>query len=81
MLIAPPALRIADASSTEHLDKVERGYENMDHFTVEFRKESKALRNIDFIQGGVAELIMAALLRPLLRVSLILTFKLYAKFN
>lgn len=81
MLIAPLALRIADASSAEHLDKVERGYENMDHFTVEFRKESKALRCIDFIQGRVAGPVMAAILRPLLRVSVILTFKLYAKFN
>lgn len=76
MLIAPPALRIADASSTEHLDNVERGYENMDHFTVEFRKESKALRSIDFVQGGVAELMTAAVFRLLLRVSVILTFKL-----
>lgn len=45
------ALRIAEASSTAHLDKVEHGYENMDHFKVDFRKESKALRTIDFLQG------------------------------
>lgn len=45
------ALRISDASSTAHLDKVERGYENMDHFNVNFKKEGKALRSIDFIQG------------------------------
>lgn len=49
MLIAP--VRIADASSTAHLDKVEHGYENMDHFSVEFRKERRALGSIDFIQG------------------------------
>lgn len=51
MLIARATLRIADASTTAHLDKVEHGYENMDHFSVEFRKESRALCSIDFIQG------------------------------
>lgn len=51
MLIALCVLRIADASSTAHLDKVERGYENMDHYKVEFKREGKALRSIDFIQG------------------------------
>lgn len=45
------ALRIADASSTAHLDKVERGYENMDHYKVEFARERKALGSLDFIQG------------------------------
>lgn len=53
MLIARAALRIADASTTAHLDKVEHGYENMDHFSVEFRKESRALCSIDFIQGQI----------------------------
>lgn len=37
------------------MDKVERGYENMDHYSVEFKKESKALRTIDFIQGRVGD--------------------------
>ncbi|XP_076617749.1 tripartite motif-containing protein 55b [Chaetodon auriga] len=46
---------IADASSTAHLDKVERGYENMDHYNVEFKKEGKALRSIDFIQDDEDE--------------------------
>lgn len=50
-LIACATLRIADVSTTAHLDKVEHGYENMDHFSVEFRKESRALCSIDFIQG------------------------------
>lgn len=57
MQIAPFALRLAEASSTAHLDKVERGYENMDHYTVDFNKEGKALRSLDFPQG---ELVMAA---------------------
>ena len=47
----PGASRIEDASSTAHLDKVERGYESMDHYKVEFKKEGKALRSINFAQG------------------------------
>lgn len=46
-----PACRITEASSTAHLDKVERGYENMDHYNVNFKREGKALRSIDFIAG------------------------------
>ncbi|XP_036934554.1 tripartite motif-containing protein 55b isoform X1 [Acanthopagrus latus] len=46
----PLLKKIADASSTAHLDKVERSYENMDHYNVEFKKEGRALRSIDFIQ-------------------------------
>ncbi|XP_029005171.1 tripartite motif-containing protein 55b [Betta splendens] len=46
----PLLKKISEASSTAHLDKVERGYENMEHFCVDFRKETKALRSIDFIQ-------------------------------
>lgn len=56
MLIALFALRIAEASSTAHLDKVERGYENMDHYSVDFKRESKALRAIDFIEGERTEI-------------------------
>uniref|UniRef100_A0A3Q1GLY3 Tripartite motif-containing protein 54 n=1 Tax=Acanthochromis polyacanthus TaxID=80966 RepID=A0A3Q1GLY3_9TELE len=61
MLFAPYALRIAEASSTAHLDKVERGYEDMDHYSVNFKKERKALRTIDFdeededAEGGTEE--------------------------
>ncbi|XP_019943135.1 tripartite motif-containing protein 55b isoform X1 [Paralichthys olivaceus] len=46
----PLLKKIAEASSTAHLDKVERGYDNMDHYSVEFKREAKALRSIDFIQ-------------------------------
>ncbi|KAM9333537.1 tripartite motif-containing protein 55b [Pholidichthys leucotaenia] len=42
--------KIAEASSTAHLDKVERGYENMDHYNVNFQRERRALRGIDFEQ-------------------------------
>uniref|UniRef100_A0A8C7H803 Tripartite motif-containing protein 54 n=1 Tax=Oncorhynchus kisutch TaxID=8019 RepID=A0A8C7H803_ONCKI len=34
---------------TSHLDKVELGYEVMDHYTVNSWREGRALRNIDFI--------------------------------
>lgn len=55
-LFLPPVLRITEASSTAHLDKIERGYENMDHYSVNFKKESQALRSIDFIQGDRVEI-------------------------
>ncbi|XP_007554559.1 tripartite motif-containing protein 55b isoform X1 [Poecilia latipinna] len=42
--------KIEDASSTAHLDKVERGYEKMDHYKVDFRRERKALGSLDFIR-------------------------------
>lgn len=51
----PLLIKIAEASSIAHLDKVERGYENMDHFNVEFKKEGKALRSINFIQDDEDE--------------------------
>jgi len=34
-----------------HLEKVERGYENMDHFTANFQPERRAILSIDFIRG------------------------------
>lgn len=61
MQIAPFALRLAEASSTAHLDKIERGYENMDHYTVDFKRQAKALRCLDFLQGKGTELVMAAI--------------------
>ncbi|XP_059182810.1 tripartite motif-containing protein 55-like [Centropristis striata] len=51
----PLLKKLADASSTAHLDKVERGYENMDHYTVDFTKEGKALRSLDFLQDDEDE--------------------------
>lgn len=49
------SLRIAEVSSMAHLNKVEVGYEKMDHYTVDFKKEGKALHCIDFIQGEATE--------------------------
>uniref|UniRef100_A0A673NIF7 Tripartite motif-containing protein 54 n=1 Tax=Sinocyclocheilus rhinocerous TaxID=307959 RepID=A0A673NIF7_9TELE len=39
------------ASKTSHLERVERGYENMDHYSVSFKIEGRALRSIDFARG------------------------------
>ncbi|KAM4718032.1 tripartite motif-containing protein 55b isoform 3-T3 [Anableps anableps] len=47
--------KIEEASSTAHLDKVERGYEKMDHYKVDFRRERKALGSIDFIRDDDEE--------------------------
>ncbi|KAI4893125.1 hypothetical protein NFI96_020640 [Prochilodus magdalenae] len=46
----PFSFRIAESRSTSHLEKLERGYENMDHFTANFQHERKAILNIDFIK-------------------------------
>ncbi|XP_057178290.1 tripartite motif-containing protein 55b isoform X2 [Triplophysa rosa] len=43
--------KIAEASNTSHLEQVERGYESMDHYSVSFKREGRALRNIDFARG------------------------------
>lgn len=51
----PLIKKITEASSIAHLDKVERGYESMDHFSIDFKREHKALRNIDFIQDDENE--------------------------
>nr|XP_015810716.2 tripartite motif-containing protein 55 [Nothobranchius furzeri] len=51
----PLLQKIADASSMSHLDKVERGYEQMNHYSVDFRKERKALRSIDFVRDDEDE--------------------------
>uniref|UniRef100_UPI0037E73523 tripartite motif-containing protein 55b n=1 Tax=Semicossyphus pulcher TaxID=241346 RepID=UPI0037E73523 len=45
----PLLKKIAEASSIAHLDKVERGYEEMDHYKTDFKNEAKALRSINFI--------------------------------
>lgn len=46
---AKPLLqRISESSSSSHLDKLQRGYENMDHFTVNFEKQKRALSTIAF---------------------------------
>uniref|UniRef100_A0A4W6DSD4 Tripartite motif-containing protein 54 n=1 Tax=Lates calcarifer TaxID=8187 RepID=A0A4W6DSD4_LATCA len=65
----PLLKKITEASSTAHLDKVERGYESMDHYTVDFKKEGKALRSIDFIQGERTEIAYGCSVIHLLQLS------------
>ncbi|XP_076732801.1 E3 ubiquitin-protein ligase TRIM63-like [Maylandia zebra] len=49
--MAKPLLqKITEGSDTSHLDKVQHGYENMDHFTANFEHQRRALSDIDFIK-------------------------------
>ncbi|XP_016385656.1 tripartite motif-containing protein 55-like [Sinocyclocheilus rhinocerous] len=53
---AKPLLqKIEEASKTSHLERVERGYENMDHYSVSFKIEGRALRSIDFARDDDEE--------------------------
>ncbi|KAM9321746.1 E3 ubiquitin-protein ligase TRIM63-like isoform 1-T1 [Pholidichthys leucotaenia] len=48
--VKPLLQTIVEGSETSHLDKVQHGYENMDHFTANFERQRKALADIDFIK-------------------------------
>ncbi|XP_066508502.1 E3 ubiquitin-protein ligase TRIM63-like isoform X2 [Hoplias malabaricus] len=50
----PLLQKISEGRNTSHLEKVERGYENMDHFTASFHRERRAILNIDFIKDEEA---------------------------
>ncbi|TRZ02330.1 hypothetical protein DNTS_009723 [Danionella cerebrum] len=53
---AKPLLqKISEALNTSHLERVERGYESMDHYSVNFNREGRALRNIDFTRDDEEE--------------------------
>ncbi|KAJ0012208.1 hypothetical protein NQD34_013183 [Periophthalmus magnuspinnatus] len=41
-------LQVTVGTNTSHLDKLQRGYENMDHFTTNFELQKRALSNIAF---------------------------------
>ncbi|XP_060761918.1 E3 ubiquitin-protein ligase TRIM63-like [Neoarius graeffei] len=46
---AKPLLqKIAEGKNTSYLEKLEHGYENMDHFIASFEHERRAILNIDF---------------------------------
>ncbi|XP_012987575.1 tripartite motif-containing protein 55a isoform X3 [Esox lucius] len=48
---AKPLLqKLIAGTNISHLDKVERGYENMDHYTANFERERRALLSIDFVK-------------------------------
>ncbi|XP_056335513.1 tripartite motif-containing protein 55a [Danio aesculapii] len=48
----PLLQQIAESRNVSHLEKVERGYENMDHFSANFQSERRAILSIDFIKDG-----------------------------
>ncbi|XP_067888022.1 tripartite motif-containing protein 54-like isoform X3 [Heterodontus francisci] len=44
----PLIKKLSEASKISHMEKIERGFENMDHFSAEFTKEERLLKEIDF---------------------------------
>lgn len=44
--------RITEGTNTSHLDKVQHGYEKMDHFTVNVERQRRALVKVDFAKGA-----------------------------
>lgn len=42
---------MSESTNTSHLEKVAHGYESMDHYSVNFKKERRALSAINFITG------------------------------
>ncbi|XP_043114200.1 tripartite motif-containing protein 55a isoform X2 [Puntigrus tetrazona] len=48
----PLLQKIAEGRNVSYLEKVERGYENMDHFTANFSPERRAILSIDFTKDG-----------------------------
>ncbi|KAM4556228.1 E3 ubiquitin-protein ligase TRIM63-like [Fundulus diaphanus] len=48
---AKPLLqRLLQSTDTSHLEKVQPGYENMEHFTVNFEHQRRALADVDFMK-------------------------------
>ncbi|KAM9426899.1 tripartite motif-containing protein 54-like isoform 1-T1 [Salvelinus alpinus] len=48
---AKPLLQnLIAGTNISHLDKVERGYDNMDHYTANFERERRVLLTIDFVK-------------------------------
>ncbi|KAM6214815.1 tripartite motif-containing protein 55 isoform 1-T1 [Rhynchocyon petersi] len=43
--------KISEASKAFQMEKLEHGYENMNHFTVNLNREEKIIREIDFYRG------------------------------
>ncbi|XP_058493862.1 E3 ubiquitin-protein ligase TRIM63-like isoform X2 [Solea solea] len=42
--------KIEEGTNTSQLDKLQRGYEKMDHFTTNFDRQRRALSDIDFVK-------------------------------
>ncbi|XP_023267827.1 E3 ubiquitin-protein ligase TRIM63-like isoform X1 [Seriola lalandi dorsalis] len=47
----PLLQKIVEGTNTSHLDKLQHGYENMEHFTADFDRQRRALSNVDFIRA------------------------------
>nr|XP_045752428.1 tripartite motif-containing protein 55 isoform X1 [Mirounga angustirostris] len=47
--------KISEASKAFQMEKIEHGYENMNHFTVNLNREEKIIREIDFYRGDEDE--------------------------
>ncbi|CAJ1073183.1 tripartite motif-containing protein 55a isoform X1 [Xyrichtys novacula] len=48
---AKPLLqKLVGGTDTSHMDKVQHGYEKMDHFTANFERQRRALSKIDFVK-------------------------------
>lgn len=43
--------RITEASKAFQMEKIDKGYENMTHFTVNLNREEKIIREIYFYRG------------------------------
>ncbi|XP_033505418.2 E3 ubiquitin-protein ligase TRIM63-like [Epinephelus lanceolatus] len=46
----PLLQKIVEGTNTSHMDKVQHGYEKMDHFTANFERQRRALMSVDFIK-------------------------------
>ncbi|XP_068584519.1 E3 ubiquitin-protein ligase TRIM63-like [Cebidichthys violaceus] len=46
----PLLQKMVEGSSTAHMDKVQHGYENMEHFIADFEPQRRALMKVDFIK-------------------------------
>ncbi|XP_075933589.1 tripartite motif-containing protein 54-like [Anarhichas minor] len=46
----PLLQKMVEGSSTSHMDKVQPGYENMEHFIADFEPQRRALMKVDFIK-------------------------------
>lgn len=47
------------------MEKLERGYENMDHFTSSFEHERKAILKLDFTRGNYVGVYKSVKAKPL----------------
>nr|XP_019965409.1 PREDICTED: E3 ubiquitin-protein ligase TRIM63-like isoform X1 [Paralichthys olivaceus] len=45
----PVLQKIMEGTNTSHLDKLQHGYDNMENFTANFKRQRQALSNINFI--------------------------------